>query len=80
MIALLNFIESMRPFSFCSIRLLILYKMGYSLFKPINHYTFYTMKSKDVQDIVLSKYRDGDTPRKIFRDLNDRVSLATIKR
>ena len=35
------------------------------------------MTSKDVQDIVLSKYRDGDTPIKIFRDL---VGLATIKR
>ena len=38
------------------------------------------MKSKDVQDIVLSKFRDGDTPTKIFRDLNDGLGLATTKR
>ncbi|CAM4836603.1 unnamed protein product [Rotaria magnacalcarata] len=38
------------------------------------------MKSKNIQDIVLSKYRNGDTPTKIFRDLSGGVGLATIKR
>jgi transposase len=38
------------------------------------------MKSKDLQNIVLSKYENGDTPTKICRDLNGGVSLATIKR
>ncbi|CAF2046656.1 unnamed protein product [Rotaria magnacalcarata] len=38
------------------------------------------MKSKDIQDIVLSKYLNGDTPTKFFRDLNGGVGLATIKR
>ncbi|CAM4980305.1 unnamed protein product [Rotaria socialis] len=38
------------------------------------------MKSKDIQDIVLSKYLNGDTPTKIFRDLSGGVGLATIKR
>ncbi|CAF2066189.1 unnamed protein product [Rotaria magnacalcarata] len=38
------------------------------------------MKSKDIQDIVLSKYRNGDTPTKIFRDLSGGVGLATVKR
>ena len=38
------------------------------------------MKSKDLQNVVLSKYRKGDTPTQIFRDLNGGVSLATIKR
>ena len=75
MMTLSNFIESTCAL-FCS----ILYKMKYFLFKPINHYTFYTMKSKDVQDIVFSKYRDGDTLTKIFRDLSDEVGLAIIKR
>ena len=38
------------------------------------------MKSKDLQSIVLSKYQKGDTPTKIYRDLNGGVSLATITR
>ncbi|CAM4772621.1 unnamed protein product [Rotaria magnacalcarata] len=38
------------------------------------------MKSKDIQDIVLSKYLNGDTPTKFFRDLSGGVGLATIKR
>ena len=54
--------------------------MGYLLFKPVNHYTFYTVKSKDVEDIVLSKHEGGDTPTNIFLDLYDGIGLATIKR
>lgn len=38
------------------------------------------MKSKDLQNIVLSKYKNGDTPTEICHDLNGGVSLATIKR
>jgi transposase len=38
------------------------------------------MTSKDLQNIVLSKYQNGDTPTEIYRDLNIGISLATIKR
>ena len=38
------------------------------------------MKSKDVQNIVLSKRKNGEGPSKIFRDLNGAVALSTIKR
>ena len=50
---------------------------GCFLFKPINHHTFYTMKS---EDIALSKYRHGDSSTRIFLDLNAGVGLAIIKR
>lgn len=38
------------------------------------------MKSKDFQNLVLSKYQNGDGPTKIFRDLNGFVGLRTIER
>ena len=38
------------------------------------------MKSKDLQNVVLSKYQNGDTPTKIYRDLSDAIVLRTIKR
>ena len=38
------------------------------------------MKSKDLQNMVLSKYQNGDAPTKICRDLNSGISLATVKR
>ena len=38
------------------------------------------MKSKDLQNIVFSKYRNGDGPTKIFYDLARGLSLVTIKR
>ena len=38
------------------------------------------MKSKDLQNIVLSKYQNGDTPTKIYHDLNGGLGLTTIKR
>ena len=38
------------------------------------------MKSKDFQDLLLSKYQNSDGPTKIFRDLNGAFSLRTIKR
>ncbi|CAF2070641.1 unnamed protein product [Rotaria magnacalcarata] len=38
------------------------------------------MKSKDLQQVVFRKYEDGDGPTKNFRDLNDSLGLATIKR
>jgi inhibitor of nuclear factor kappa-B kinase subunit alpha len=38
------------------------------------------MKSKDLQNLVLSKYETGDRPTKIFRDLNGAIGLRTIER
>ena len=38
------------------------------------------MKSKDLQNLVLSKYKNSDGPTQIFRDLNGAVSLATVER
>ncbi|CAF4402778.1 unnamed protein product, partial [Rotaria magnacalcarata] len=38
------------------------------------------MKSKDFQNLVLSKYQSGDGPTKIFRDLNGLIGLRTIER
>ncbi|CAF1071448.1 unnamed protein product [Adineta ricciae] len=38
------------------------------------------MKYKDFQKLVLSKYENGDGPRKIFRDLNGAIGLRTIER
>ena len=38
------------------------------------------MKTKDLQNIVFSKYRKGDESTKMFRDLVGRLSLETIKR
>ena len=37
------------------------------------------MKSKNLQNVVVPKYGKGDTPTEIHRDLNGRISLATIK-
>ena len=38
------------------------------------------MKSKHFQNLLLSKYQNGDGPTKIFPDLNGFVSLRTIER
>jgi hypothetical protein len=38
------------------------------------------MKSKDVQNIVLSKCKNDQPPMKIFRDLNGAVSYRTVRR
>ena len=37
------------------------------------------MKSKDHQELVLSKYEAGQTPKKIFEDLNGVLSYPTVK-
>ena len=37
------------------------------------------MKSKDLQNIVLSKYQKGDTSTETHHHLNGGISLATIK-
>ena len=37
------------------------------------------MKSKDLQKLVLSKYDNGNGTTKIFRYLNDAISLLTIE-
>jgi hypothetical protein len=34
------------------------------------------MKSKDLQNMVPSKYQNGDAPTKICRDLNGGISFA----
>jgi len=39
-----------------------------------------TMKSEDLQKVVISKRQNGDFPTKIFRDLNGTLGLTTIKR
>ena len=38
------------------------------------------MKSKDLHKLVLSKYEAGQTPKKIFQDLNGAMSYRTVKR
>ena len=38
------------------------------------------MKSKDLQQLVLSKYESGDTIAKIYRDLNGAISYDTMRR
>ena len=38
------------------------------------------MESKGVQNIVLSKYRKGDTPTEVHCYLNGGIGLATIKK
>ena len=38
------------------------------------------MKSKDLQNVVLSKYQNGDTSTKIYHDLSGAIGLRTIKR
>ena len=37
------------------------------------------MTSKDLQNVVLSKYQNGDTPTKIYHDLSGALGLRTIK-
>ena len=37
------------------------------------------MKSKDLQNVVLSEYQNGDTPTKIYHDLSGAIDLRTIK-
>ena len=38
------------------------------------------MKSTDLQNVVLSKYQNGDTPTKIYHDLSGAIGLRTIER
>ena len=38
------------------------------------------MKSKHLQNIVISKRQNGDGPTKIFRDLSGGLCLKTVKR
>ena len=38
------------------------------------------MKSKDLQQLVLSKHESGDTIAKIYRDLNGAISYDTVRR
>ena len=38
------------------------------------------MKSKDLQNLVLSRHQNGNTPTKIYHDLSGAIGLRTIKR
>ena len=38
------------------------------------------MKSKDLQNVVLSKHQNGDTPTKTYHNLRGAMGLKTIKR
>ena len=38
------------------------------------------MKSKDLQNVIFSKYQNGDTLTKIYHDLNGAIGLRTMKR
>ena len=38
------------------------------------------MKSKDLEQLVLSKHETGDTIAKIYRDLNGAISYDTVRR
>ena len=38
------------------------------------------MKSKDLKKLVLSKCETGQTPKKIFEDLNGALSYRTVER
>ena len=37
------------------------------------------MNSKDLQNVVLSKYQNGNTPTKLYHNLSDAIGLKTIK-
>ena len=37
------------------------------------------MQSKDLQNVVLSRYQNGDTPTKIYHDLSGVIGLRAIK-
>ena len=60
-------------------RLSILYKIRHFSLNSITLILLVVMKSKDFQNLVLSKYQNGDGPTKIFRDLNGSVSLRTAE-
>ena len=56
------------------------FKVGKSSTTVSQLIVYMGMKDENLQNILLSKYRNGDTDTKIFRDLNDRVGLRTVKR
>ena len=60
-------------------RLSILYKIGYFPLNSITLILLVFMKSKDFQNLVLSKYQNGDGTTKIFRHLNGSISLRTVE-
>ena len=55
-------------------------KLGKSSTTVSQLIVYMRMKDKNHQNILLSKYRNGDTVTKIFHDLNDRVGLRIVKR
>ena len=38
------------------------------------------MKREALQNVVLSKYQNGDTPTKLYHDLSGAIGLRTVKR
>ena len=65
---------------FLKIPNLILYKITRLLSHLTIFYSSLIMKSKDLQNLVLSKYKNGDGTTKIFQDLNGIISLSTVER
>ena len=58
----------------------MLYITGYFALCSLTLFLCRIMKSRDFQNLVLSKYKRGDGPTKIFTDLNRAISLRTIGR
>ena len=58
-------------------RFSILYKVGYFPLNSIILILLVAKKSKDFQNLVLSKYQNGDEATKVFRDLNGSISPRT---
>ena len=61
-------------------RLSIFYKIRYFPLNSITLILSVVMKSKHFQNLVLSKYQNGDEPTKSFRDFTSFVSLRLIER
>lgn len=58
----------------------LLYEVVYFVSNNFYANYFYAMKNKDIQALVLSKYKKGDSLVKIFDDLNGSVCYGTIQR
>ena len=58
----------------------LLYRIGFLFVNSITSILLLAAKSKDFQNLLLSKYQNGDGLSKIFRDLNGSVSLRTTQR
>ena len=61
-------------------RLSILYRIGYFPLNSVILILLVVMKSKDFQNLAVSKYQNGNGATKIFRDRNGFVCVRTIER